>query len=74
MSGLIEFKEYHRNLHFGPLLFIIYVNDLFFLYEKFNVCNYPGDTTFCGCSSNLKTLILRQELFSTHIKIKQEVN
>ena len=33
---------------FGPLLFNIYINNLFFLVEKFNVCNYPDDATFCG--------------------------
>ena len=31
----------------GPLLFNIYINDLFFLTEKTNVCNYADDTTLC---------------------------
>ena len=30
----------------GPLLFNIYVNDLFYLTELADVCNYAGDTTF----------------------------
>ena len=29
----------------GPLLFNIYINDLFFLTEKTNVCNYADNTT-----------------------------
>ena len=30
----------------GPLLFNIYINDLFHLTEMTDVCNYAGDTTF----------------------------
>ena len=29
----------------GPFLFIIYINDLFFLTESTNVCSYADDTT-----------------------------
>ena len=45
----------------GPLLFNIYINDLFFLTEKTNVCNYADDTTFYACDSDLHYLISRLE-------------
>ena len=39
-----------------PLLLNIYINDLFFLTAKTNVCKYVDDTTFYACDSlfNLK--------------------
>ena len=34
---------------FGPLLFNIFINDLFFSIQKSEVCNFPDDNTlFCG--------------------------
>ena len=45
----------------GPLLFNIYINDLFFLTEKANVCNYADNTTFYACDSDLNYLISRLE-------------
>ena len=44
-----------------PLLFNIYLNDLFYLIECTNVCNYADDTTFPACDSDLKDLITRLE-------------
>ena len=44
-----------------PLLFNIYLNDLFYLTECTNVCNYANDTTFHSCDSDLKDLITRLE-------------
>ena len=29
----------------GPLLFIIYLNDLFFFLQYINICNFADDTT-----------------------------
>ena len=29
----------------GPLLFIIYLNDLFFFLQHINICNFADDTT-----------------------------
>ena len=43
----------------GPLLFNIYINDLFYLNELTDVCNYADDTTFHACNSNLNDLIRR---------------
>ena len=44
-----------------PLLFNIYINDLFFLTESTNVCNYAGDTTFHACDMDLENLVRRLE-------------
>ena len=45
----------------GPLLFNIYINDLFFLTECTDVCNFADDTTFFACDSDLKHLMERLE-------------
>ena len=45
----------------GPLLFNIYINDLFYITESTNVCNYADDTTFYACDSDLGDLINRLE-------------
>ena len=45
---------------FGPLLFNIYINDLFCT-ELTNVCNYADDTTFYACGSDICHLIKRLE-------------
>ena len=45
----------------GPLLFNIYINDLFFLTESANMCNYADDTTFHACDMDLENLIWRLE-------------
>ena len=45
----------------GPLLFNIYSNDLFYLVEFTEVCNFADDTTFFACDKDLKTLISRLE-------------
>ena len=39
---------------FGPLLFNIFINDLFFSVKKPEACNFADDNTLCSCSKNLK--------------------
>ena len=51
----------HQRSVLGTLLFNIYLNDLFYLTECTNVCNYADDTTFHACGSDLKDLITRLE-------------
>ena len=45
----------------GPLLFNIYINNLFYLTDMTDVCNYADDTTFHACDLDLKSLITRLE-------------
>ena len=43
----------------GPLLFNIYLNDLFYIAESTYVCN--DDTTFNACGKDINSLINRLE-------------
>ena len=43
----------------GPLPFNIYLNDLFYLAEFTEVCNFADDTAFFAYDKDLKTLISR---------------
>ena len=45
----------------GPLIFNIYLNDLFYLTESTEVCNFANDTTFFVCDKDLNSLIKRLE-------------
>ena len=52
-----------------PLLFNIYLNDLFYLAESTKVCNFADDTTSFVCDKDLKTLISRLE-HDSHLAIE----
>ena len=41
----------------GPLLFNIYINDLFWNNEEADVCNFADDTTLYACDMNLETVL-----------------
>ena len=45
----------------GPLLFNIYINDLFFIIEQTDVCNYADDNTLNTCDMSLENLLERLE-------------
>ena len=45
----------------GPLLFNIYINDLFFIIEQTNLCNYADDNTLNACDMSLENLLRRLE-------------
>ena len=45
----------------GPLLFNIYLNDLFWFNEQSDVCNFADDTTLHACDRELNTVLLRLE-------------
>ena len=45
----------------GPLLFNIYLNDLSYIAESTNVCNFADDTTFYACDRDVNSLINRLE-------------
>ena len=53
----------------GPLLFNIYLNDLLYLAESTEVCNFADGTTFSACDKDLKTLISRLE-HDSHLVIE----
>ena len=38
----------------APLLFNIFINDLFFVIEKSDICNFADDNTSYSCGANLK--------------------
>ena len=40
-----------------PLLFSIFINDLFFVIEKSSACNFAHDNTLYSCGANLKTVL-----------------
>ena len=44
---------------FGPLLFNIYLNDLLYLAESTNGCNFADDTTFYASDKYLNALTNR---------------
>ena len=45
----------------GPLLFNIYINDLFFINEETDVCNFADDTTLHASDMVLDTVLKRLE-------------
>lgn len=45
----------------GPMLFNIYLNDLFFFLERSEVCNYADDTTPYVCDVSLKGVLFDLE-------------
>ena len=45
----------------GPLLFNIYINDLFWVNEMTEVCNFADDTTLYTCDGEIKSVIRKLE-------------
>ena len=41
----------------GPLLFNFFINDLFLLVERTNICNFAFDNTIYRCNSNLEIVL-----------------
>ena len=41
----------------GPLLFNIYLNDLFMFVKDAEICNYADDTTIYACDSNVESVV-----------------
>ena len=45
----------------GPILFHIHLNDLFYLANFTEVCNFGDGTTFYACENDLNNLINRSD-------------
>ena len=45
----------------GPLLFNIFINDIFYLLNDTEVCNYADDTTLYVGDKNLRTVLAKLE-------------
>ena len=45
----------------GPLLVNIFINDMFFLVNDTDVCNYPNDTTIFACDSDVNNVQYKLE-------------
>ena len=52
-------QEFDQGYFLGPLLFNIYLNDLFCLSEFTNLCNFADDATFYACDMDLNSLTKR---------------
>ena len=59
---------------FGPLLFTIYLNDLFYEFSNTKVCNLPDENTPYACDTNLSTLLGNLEHDTLSAIIWFEVN
>ena len=55
--------EHNVNIN-GPLLFNIYLNDLFYFTEFTEVCSFADDTTFFACDKDLNSLIKHDSLLA----------
>ena len=49
----------------GPLLFNIYLNDLFMFVNDAQICNYADDTTIYACDSNIEGVISESDARKT---------
>ena len=43
----------------GPLLFIIFINDLFFTDLESEICNFADDTTIYACDISINTFTIK---------------
>ena len=49
----------------GPLLFNVYINDLWLFIQDSDICNYADDTTIYTCNKNLDNIVHKLENDST---------
>ena len=54
----------------GPLLFNVFINDIFFFVNNTKICNYADDTTIYACNSDLNAIINRLEIGSAAVLAK----
>ena len=58
----------------GPLLFNIYINDIFYFVEEDNITNYADDTTPYSMDTNMETLISNIQIDSSILLVWFEDN
>ena len=58
----------------GPLLFNIYLNDLFFLVNDCDICNFADDATPFACDMDINVLMTRLEFCTAQLLEWFEVN
>ena len=46
-----------QGLILGPLLFNIFINDMFFYVSKFHICNFAVDNTLSSCGKMLGDIL-----------------
>jgi len=51
----------------GPLLFSVYIADIFYLMNGTNICNYTDDTTLYSCDREVKKLITKLQQSANHL-------
>ena len=57
----------------GPLLFNIYLNDLFLLLNDIEITNYADDTTLYACDDNLERVLQKLEVNSELAKANRKL-
>ena len=67
--GLQSNLEYHKDQFWDPLLFNIYLNDIFFFTEESDLTNYANDNTLYAMEPNIEALIRTLEV-NTSILVK----
>ena len=51
----------------GPLLFNIFINDMFYLMGEAEACNYVNDSTIYACDTTIKLAINKLEKHSSDV-------